>query len=161
MWQFKRWVIRLWFHLFAPRWSVGALVILRDEAGRILLAHHRHHSKPWGLPGGFVQWPETPAQGAARELTEELGLSLSHDELLPCTTLVSERLPLLEVLFQCTRPLRPDEIASIRLKRDELVEVDWFDAAAIREHEGMLARHRGAITDLMSISTSTSSPASS
>ena len=42
----------------------------------------RAHACQWALPGGRREPGETPAQGALRELAEEVGLTLSPDAVL-------------------------------------------------------------------------------
>lgn len=56
----------------------AARVLLVDRAGRTLLLHGGDPARPgerwWFTPGGGLDGDETPAQGAARELAEEIGL---------------------------------------------------------------------------------------
>jgi 8-oxo-dGTP pyrophosphatase MutT (NUDIX family) len=51
----------------------SASVAVRDDHGRVLLAHHVEGSK-WLFPGGLVEPGETPADAAVREAWEETGL---------------------------------------------------------------------------------------
>lgn len=64
-----------------------AVGVLRSTDGRVLLAERRPGSDGagfWELPGGKIDAGETPAQAAARELGEELGVRV--DELEPWRT---------------------------------------------------------------------------
>jgi 8-oxo-dGTP pyrophosphatase MutT (NUDIX family) len=58
-----------------PRKRVTAGALIRDEAGRVLLVEPTYKDR-WLTPGGTVESREAPAQGAAREVLEELGVSL-------------------------------------------------------------------------------------
>lgn len=60
---------------------VGAGLVCRDDAGRILLVRPTY--KPtWEIPGGSVEAGEAPAAAVAREVLEELGISLPIGRLL-------------------------------------------------------------------------------
>lgn len=64
-----------------PRKRVGADVLFRDEAGRILLVDPRY--KPdWDLPGGMAEANEPPLDAAKREVREELGIDFLGGRLL-------------------------------------------------------------------------------
>jgi 8-oxo-dGTP pyrophosphatase MutT (NUDIX family) len=52
---------------------VAAGVLLCDEAGRVMLVRPTY-KEHWDIPGGYVEAGETPAQAAAREVREELGI---------------------------------------------------------------------------------------
>lgn len=59
---------------------------LIDESGRVLL-QQRPPGKPmaglWEFPGGKIEPGESPEAALARELHEELGLTLSVEDLSP------------------------------------------------------------------------------
>ncbi|WP_250027266.1 NUDIX hydrolase [Paractinoplanes maris] len=58
----------------------AARVLLVDPAGRALLLYGGDPARPgtswWFTPGGGLEADESPAQGAARELFEEVGLQV-------------------------------------------------------------------------------------
>lgn len=56
------------------RKRVAADVLIRDEAGRVLVVDPTY-KEGWDLPGGMVEANESPQTGALRELWEELGLT--------------------------------------------------------------------------------------
>jgi 8-oxo-dGTP pyrophosphatase MutT (NUDIX family) len=60
---------------------VGATVVVRDEAGRILL-QHRSDTDDWGLPGGAMEPGESAELTASRELYEETNLQADKFRLL-------------------------------------------------------------------------------
>ncbi len=62
-----------------PRTAAGVLIF--DEEGRVLLVNPTY--KPgWEIPGGYLHPGETPSEGAARELKEELSLTTPIGRLL-------------------------------------------------------------------------------
>lgn len=64
-----------------PRKRVSADLLIRDDAGRILLVEPKY--KPdWDVPGGMAEANEPPHETARRELLEELGLALDVGRLL-------------------------------------------------------------------------------
>lgn len=60
---------------------IGAGLVCRNGAGHVLLVQPTY--KPtWEIPGGVVEADESPAAAAARELHEELHISLAIGRLL-------------------------------------------------------------------------------
>lgn len=64
---------------FVPQsdWGTESALLLTRRA-----AHLRRHAGQWALPGGRLDDGETPEAAALRELHEEIGLSLSPDDVL-------------------------------------------------------------------------------
>ncbi|MFC0528584.1 NUDIX domain-containing protein [Phytohabitans kaempferiae] len=69
-----------WYAQLAAFHAAAALFVT-DESGRVLLVkpNYRDH---WAIPGGYVDQHEDPHTCAARELREELGLTLPVGDLL-------------------------------------------------------------------------------
>jgi 8-oxo-dGTP diphosphatase len=69
---------------------VGVIVVaFRDDAlGEVLLVQRaKEPSKGhWALPGGSIEWGETVAQAAAREVLEETGLRVTVPDEATFTT---------------------------------------------------------------------------
>lgn len=60
-----------------PRFSVGAVGVVFNSEGHLLLVEHVFHPyHPWGLPGGWVDRGEAPKDAVRRELREELELEV-------------------------------------------------------------------------------------
>lgn len=80
-----RWGLALGVKLLTPRHHVGAIGAVFNNHGQVLLVEHVFRpSYPWGLPGGWVERAEDPAEAVQRELTEELGLGVQVKRLLFC-----------------------------------------------------------------------------
>lgn len=116
------------------------LVLVYTAAGEVLLLRRRTPEDFWQSVTGSLEWGETPAQAARRELFEETGLE-AGDALIDCNT--SNRFPILpawraryapdvvenhEHVFRIAFPARP----AIRLDPAEHLEYRWLgrDAAA-------------------------------
>jgi ADP-ribose pyrophosphatase YjhB (NUDIX family) len=67
---------RLAARLTQPTFTIGNVVAVR-RGGQVLLVRQRLRTpSQWGLPGGFQKSHESGADGARRELREEVGLDL-------------------------------------------------------------------------------------
>jgi len=65
----------------APMVGVGAVIV---ERGRVLLVQRGHEPSKgkWSLPGGILELGESLAEGVAREVLEETGLTVEALELV-------------------------------------------------------------------------------
>ena len=70
--------------LVAPTYTVGAVVLVRDQSGRLLLLR-QPPGYGWSLPSGLVDRGEAPVQCAVRELAEETGVRVKPEDLSPAT----------------------------------------------------------------------------
>jgi 8-oxo-dGTP pyrophosphatase MutT (NUDIX family) len=97
---FPNWSRTLFLRLINPSVMVGAMALIQDEQGRILVLEHTYRKHlPWGLPGGWLKRAETPEMGLAREVLEETGLAVSVDALLAAEFWERSQL---DLLFRCT-----------------------------------------------------------
>lgn len=62
--------------VLVPRHRMGVEIVLFNERRQVLLLNHVFHPEiPWGVPGGWLDRNEDPAEGVLRELREETGLT--------------------------------------------------------------------------------------
>lgn len=119
MWEGER----LRWRLFHPV-TVGARVILMRE-GQVLLVRHGYRPG-WFLPGGGVDKGETLEEAARREAKEEAGATLDEVRLLGVYADFPGGKDDYIAVFGSERfawePPRPG---------GEIVEVRWFEAAAL------------------------------
>lgn len=80
-----------WPAVQARRMSAARVIpvvaaVLTDAAGRVLLAQrpaHKHLGGKWEFPGGKIEPGEAPEAALARELREELGITIEITRALP------------------------------------------------------------------------------
>src|SRR5207237_4416404 len=86
MWRdvpFPGWMRHLFLRAINPSFMVGAMALIQDEQGRILVVEHTYRREvPWGLPGGWLKHAESPEAGLAREVLEETGYRVRVVNLL-------------------------------------------------------------------------------
>lgn len=76
--------MRLWRWRQA-RFSAGVAGVIFNTEGQVLLVEHVFHPHaPWGLPGGWVDRHESPADALQREMREELALEVTIGPVLLC-----------------------------------------------------------------------------
>jgi ADP-ribose pyrophosphatase YjhB (NUDIX family) len=116
---------QLWWRIRKPTtFGVKALVRLTD--GRFLVVRHSYaDTRRWSLPGGgYKPTRETPAQAAARELHEELGLAVPAEAFTVVDTVVStlegkhDTLTILTATASSEAVSRSPEIAESRWVND-------------------------------------------
>ena len=64
-----------------PLILVGAVVIIPDARGAMLMERRRHPPGRWGLPGGLMELGESAEETARREVCEETGLTVGELKL--------------------------------------------------------------------------------
>ena len=80
---FPGWMRQIFLRALNPSVMVGAMALIQDEQGRVLLVEHTYRRQvPWGLPGGWLKRAESPEAGLMREVFEETGLEVRVEQLL-------------------------------------------------------------------------------
>jgi len=86
--RFRRWLFGIWgilppsiqwvlTWLIIPKFLVGAVAVIFDEQGRVLLFRHTYRQEyPWGLPGGWLKMQESAIDAVEREVLEESGYEI-------------------------------------------------------------------------------------
>ncbi|MGK4579554.1 NUDIX domain-containing protein [Kitasatospora sp. HPMI-4] len=118
-----------------PAPMMAATVLLRDTAGHLLVLEpaYKDHLE---LPGGMVEAHETPAQAAARELDEELGLDVPVGRLLVVDSTpaaLSKHGRALTCHIYDAVPLTADQARGLRFVDGEIRAAHWMDPKEAEE----------------------------
>jgi ADP-ribose pyrophosphatase YjhB (NUDIX family) len=70
------------------RLSVKALILDEDRTKFLLV---QEDNGKWELPGGGLDWGESPQEGVAREIKEEMGLNVVSVASQPCYLTTAQR----------------------------------------------------------------------
>jgi 8-oxo-dGTP pyrophosphatase MutT (NUDIX family) len=101
------------------RFTAGVVAVVFNDAGHVLLVEHVFHPyNPWGLPGGWVDRHEDPAETILRELREELELDAEVGPLLLAKVAFGNHL---DLAYQCYNS------GSIGRLSSELLDYRWID----------------------------------
>ena len=111
-------------------------VIIRNEDNEILMAKvERGFFKGyWGLPGGYMNHSEEPAEGCVRETKEELGILIDLDNRKPVITQRSffrDGVSFVSFTY-CGR--WNGSIDELKLKQGEIEAAAWFSLNDAIEH---------------------------
>ncbi|MEU6097752.1 NUDIX hydrolase [Streptomyces sp. NPDC047079] len=132
------------------RKRVAADVLLRDEAGRVLLVNPSY--KPaWDLPGGMAEANEPPEEAVRRELMEELDLGIVLRGLLVVDWVAPHGPWDDQIAFVFDGGvLDRDQADQLRPRDDELSEVAFVtpDEAGVRLVDRMRRRFEQAVRAL-------------
>jgi ADP-ribose pyrophosphatase YjhB (NUDIX family) len=133
-----RWGLKLAVRLFAPRHFVGAVGAVFNNTGQVLLAEHVFRPNyNWGLPGGWIEPGEDPAEAVQRELEEELGLKVEIRRLLICQSQGDEPKGItprnLGLVYYCrlTNHKRTSDNLEAAPHAYEILSTEWVDPEKI------------------------------
>lgn len=126
------WGMKIAVRLFAPRQCVGAVGVVFNQDGKVLIVEHVFRTDfPWGLPGGWIERGENPGETVRREIEEELKLKVEVKELL-----FSEQVALvpksshprhLGLAYYCKF------ISGVVANTPEILSVEWADPHSIKQ----------------------------
>jgi len=117
--------------------AVGIPVIIRNTKGEILLGKRSNKvsSFPdmWGLPGGLMDYGETPETAAKREVMEELGVEITvlkkSSEIYNVPPTKGNKFHSVNILFYARiKNGKPQA-------KDETQEIKWFKSSEIKNME--------------------------
>jgi len=136
------------------RFTAGVVGVVLNAHGEMLLVKHvLHPAKPWGLPGGWLEANEAPAEGIRREILEETGLAITVGAPLLVTT--TEMRHHLDIAFLCradgtVEHLSPELLDHRWAALDEdLPDMPTFHQAAISAHR--CNRQQSPVCDPVSV----------
>ncbi|MGB5951991.1 MAG: NUDIX hydrolase [Ornithinimicrobium sp.] len=115
-----------------PTKRVIAQGLIRNERDEVLMCGLTY-KKEWDLPGGVVDPHESPAAALAREVHEELGVTIPEGELLAINWLPPYRQWDDAVLLVFDLGVHPDLPQRARLQPTEIASLNWCDPAQVHE----------------------------
>ncbi|MCP4436724.1 MAG: NUDIX domain-containing protein [Actinomycetia bacterium] len=107
---------------FSPKYTVGALCIVRRDDGSVLLVRHSYNRR-WGTVGGLAKPGEAPEVCAVREAREESGLEVIL--VGEPAVIVLPQLRRVDVVF-LARPAPWVDPDTARPTSAEILETRWF-----------------------------------
>lgn len=110
-------------HTVAPSHSVGAMAVVRDEAGALLLVR-QSYKRGWGLPGGLLKRGEHPVDAVVREVREEVGLAIEVTS--EPAVVVDPPTRRVDVVFAARPRSSAMAVSPARPVSVEIAEVGWF-----------------------------------
>lgn len=133
---FPLWLQAVASRIVRPLFQVFAAAVIFDTEGRVLLVkltYQRQH--PWGLPGGSLDYGETPEDAVLREVREETGWMIAIDDLLFVKSWTPDRIGLYYLCHIEEGEFQPsDEVSEYGyFLPEELPEVRTLDVVLIKQ----------------------------
>ena len=130
--------------------SIRVVAGVLIEDGRVLAAQRapgKHQAGRWELPGGKTRPSESDAQALARELTEELSITVRVGARLGESTYTYPHATITLVAYRCERidgvPTAIEHAQLRWVEPDQLASLDW--APADRPFVAMLSESGACI----------------
>jgi 8-oxo-dGTP diphosphatase len=106
----------------SPSYTVGAMCFIERPDGAVLFVRTAYRRR-WGVPGGLLRRAEDPADGARREVMEEVGLPV---DLVGEPSVVVDPVPQRIDIIYRARLIDPASADGVRVGTPEIVEARWF-----------------------------------
>lgn len=100
------------------KFTVSVAAVIFNAEGKVLLLEHllRPQTSGWGIPGGFIEHGEQPADAIRREIREETGIELKNLQMIRVRTVQKH----VEILF------RAESSDKAKVCSPEIISVAWF-----------------------------------
>lgn len=132
-----------------PGWkSKRVRVVIQDQQGQVLLIKSWLSRQQWTLPGGGIERGETPEVACVREIDEETGLKIHHNDLRYLATVYNERLR--ADLLMYSVPVSDSTLSKLKFPYQlEIIQRQWFDVHALPHDASQQTRNaiQLALTD--------------
>ncbi len=118
-----------------------------NQQGQVMLTKRKRDPQAgwWCMPGGYIEWDETIAECAVRELAEEVGINVTADKaaLLDVFSSPSRDLDGRQNVDCCL--IVPVSDVELVLNEEEVAEAKWFSVDELPEeiafdHRQMIIR---------------------
>ncbi len=113
--------------LLKPSYTVGAGCLI--ERGDEVLLVQTSYREGWGMPGGLLNRRETPADGARREVREELGLQVELDE--DPIVVIDRVMQKIDIVYRARVVGEMPDDPSMLAMSPEIRAVRWFGRGAL------------------------------
>ena len=107
----------------AYRHSVSVAGVIIDDDGKFLAIRRRDNAR-WELPGGILEFSETPEQGVVREVFEETGVHVKVERLTGIYK--NMKRGIVALVFRCR------QVDGLPRSTEEASEVRWLDDEQLR-----------------------------
>lgn len=110
--------------------GVGLACCIYSEEKQLLLIRRKgaHGNGEWSVPGGWMEQGETPEEGVAREVIEEVGLSVGPSDMKFMNyvhTVHPEGFGDVTLWFKCS--MFVDDISLVEIKEPDKIDgIGWF-----------------------------------
>ena len=110
---FPLWLQIVLSRIIRPKFQVFSAAIIFDQDNKVLLVKSTYNrSHPWGLPGGSLEYGESPEEAVLREVWEETSLKVEIDKFLFVKTWTPNRVGLYYICHISDGEFQPsDEIS--------------------------------------------------